>query len=149
MRKPKDHRNGQFSGVECSSLNPAPSFLLSWRTLSSSPPPRRRIEGCGKKVGGKIFIQLCFFYHLHFDTSFGLLSVRGKSEFNLCIRTYFSKSPNMANIDASLGAQIPRSVINPVTKRAGVTSKPWFTACVVSGQINTGSMAPAALFPIT
>ena len=63
MRKPKDHRNGQFSGVECSSLNPAPSFLLLF---------------CGKKVGGKIFIQLCFFFHLHFDTSFGLLSVRGK-----------------------------------------------------------------------
>jgi hypothetical protein len=35
MRKPKDHRNGQFSGVECSSLNPAPSFLLLF---------------CGKKV---------------------------------------------------------------------------------------------------
>ena len=101
-----------------------PNYILLKLTLSSSPPWRRRIEGCGKKVGGKIFIQLCFFFHLHFDTSFGLLSVRGKSEFNLCIRTYFAKSPNMANIAASLGAQIPRSVINPVTKRAGVTSKP-------------------------
>ena len=30
----------------------------------------------------------------------------------------------MASMAASLGAQMPRSVINPVTKRAGVTSKP-------------------------
>jgi hypothetical protein len=28
VRKPKDRRNGQFSGVERRSLNPAPSFLL-------------------------------------------------------------------------------------------------------------------------
>ena len=63
--------------------------------------------------------KLPSFFHLHFDTSFGLLSVRGKSEFNLCIRTYFSKSPNMASIAASLGAQMPCSVINPVTKRWG------------------------------
>jgi hypothetical protein len=55
-----DHRNGQFSGVECRSLNPAPSFLLLRRTLSSSPPPRRRIEGCGKKVEVKIFVLVLF-----------------------------------------------------------------------------------------
>jgi len=30
----------------------------------------------------------------------------------------------MAKIAASLGAQMPRLVINPVTKRAGVSSKP-------------------------
>ncbi|MFM2038452.1 MAG: hypothetical protein RL432_1391 [Bacteroidota bacterium] len=36
LRKPKDRRNGQLSGVERRSLNPAPSFLLLF---------------CGKKVG--------------------------------------------------------------------------------------------------
>jgi len=46
VRKPKDRRNGQFSGVERRSLNPAPSFLL--RTLSARFS--ERIEGCGKKV---------------------------------------------------------------------------------------------------
>ncbi|MCF8269659.1 MAG: hypothetical protein K9I25_06770 [Crocinitomicaceae bacterium] len=46
MRKPKDHRNGQFSGVERRSLNPAPSFLE--RTLSARFC--ERIEGCGKTV---------------------------------------------------------------------------------------------------
>jgi hypothetical protein len=45
MRKPKDHRNGQFSGVECRSLNPAPSFLLLF---------------CGKKVEVKIFVLVFF-----------------------------------------------------------------------------------------
>jgi len=35
VRKPKDRRNGQFSGVERRPLNPAPSFLLLF---------------CGKKV---------------------------------------------------------------------------------------------------
>ena len=35
VRKPKDRRNGQFSGVERRYLNPAPSFLLLF---------------CGKKV---------------------------------------------------------------------------------------------------
>jgi len=44
----KDRRNGQFSGVERRSLNPAPSFLLSSRTLSARFC--ERIEGCGKKV---------------------------------------------------------------------------------------------------
>jgi len=28
VRKPKDRRNGQFSGVERRPINPAPSFLL-------------------------------------------------------------------------------------------------------------------------
>jgi len=55
MRKPMDHRNGQFSGVER-----PPSFLLTSRTLSSSPPRRRRIEGCGKKVEVKIFVLVFF-----------------------------------------------------------------------------------------
>ena len=40
VRKPKDRRNGQFSGVERRYLNPAPSFLLLF---------------CGKKVEIKIF----------------------------------------------------------------------------------------------
>ena len=48
VRKPKDRRNGQFSGVERRSLNPAPSFLLSSRTLSARFS--ERIKGCGKKV---------------------------------------------------------------------------------------------------
>ena len=56
MRKPKDHRNGQFSGVERRSLNPAPSFLL--RTLSARFC--ERIEGCGKKVEVKIFVLVFF-----------------------------------------------------------------------------------------
>jgi len=38
VRKPKDRRNGQFSGVERCFLNPAPSFLLLF---------------CGKKVEKK------------------------------------------------------------------------------------------------
>ncbi len=33
----KDHRNGQFSGVERHSLNPAQSFLLLESTLSNPP----------------------------------------------------------------------------------------------------------------
>jgi hypothetical protein len=47
VRKPKDRRNGQLSGVERRSLNPAPSFLE--RTLSARYC--ERIEGCVKKVG--------------------------------------------------------------------------------------------------
>lgn len=35
VRKPKDRRNGRFSGVVCPCLNPSPSFLLLF---------------CGKKV---------------------------------------------------------------------------------------------------
>jgi len=46
-----DHRNGQFSGVEC-----PPSFLLLRRTLSSSPP-RRTYRRVRKKSRGK---NLCF-----------------------------------------------------------------------------------------
>ena len=46
VRKPKDRRNGRFSGVACPCLNPSPSFLL--RTLSARFC--ERIEGCGKKV---------------------------------------------------------------------------------------------------
>jgi hypothetical protein len=53
VRKPKDRRNGQFSGVERSSLPPAPSFLL--RTLSARYC--ERIEGCGKKVEEKTVIE--------------------------------------------------------------------------------------------
>jgi len=54
VRKPKDRRNGQFSGVERRTLNPAPSFML--RTLSARFC--ERIEGCGKKVEGKILAFL-------------------------------------------------------------------------------------------
>ena len=46
VRKPKDRRNGRFSGLACPCLNPSPSFLL--RTLSARFC--ERIEGCGKKV---------------------------------------------------------------------------------------------------
>jgi len=44
VRKPKDRRNGQFSGVERRTLNPAPSFLLLISTLSR---PKDVSKGAG------------------------------------------------------------------------------------------------------
>src|SRR5215471_2116195 len=49
---------------------------------------------------------------------------------------------------ARLAAQLPRSVINPVTNRAGVTSKARFSAALFSGTSLTDSMRPEALRPL-
>src|SRR5262252_4396371 len=49
---------------------------------------------------------------------------------------------------ARLAGQLPRSVIRPVTSRAGVTSKARFRAALCSGTNLTLSIRPAALRPV-
>src|SRR5262249_47059376 len=49
---------------------------------------------------------------------------------------------------ARLAGQLPRSVISPVTSRAGVTSKARFSAALVSGTSLTDSMRPEELLPL-
>ncbi len=48
---------------------------------------------------------------------------------------------------AADAAQTPRSVISPVTRRAGVTSKAGLRAGVVSGEICTSVVVPSASLP--
>src|SRR5512140_905056 len=45
-------------------------------------------------------------------------------------------------------AQVPRSVINPVTRRAGVTSKPGLAAGLLGAAISTLASSPAAVRPV-
>ena len=79
VRKPKDRRNGQFSGVERRPLNPAPSFLP--RTLSARFC--ERIEGCGKKVEKKnsclSFVLIQTPYLLFYRKKVAKSSVKGLS----------------------------------------------------------------------
>ena len=44
---------------------------------------------------------------------------------------------------------MPRSVIRPVTRRAGVTSKAGLAAGVASGEMRTCAMSPDAVLPQT
>ena len=75
VRKPKDRRNGRFSGVACPCLNPSPSFLLLF---------------CGKKV--EETVTMSWFAPL----------ARKQSLENSNIKPLSQGSPRQANIYCAL-----------------------------------------------